>query len=366
MLPYLTNEFGNPSSQDHLYGQKAHSAVQEARESISDLIGSRTEEVIFTSGATESDNLALKGVAKEREDEGSHIITTQVEHKAILRAANDLEEAGFEVTYLPVDKEGKMDTGDLKEALRDDTILVSIMAANNEVGTIYPLEEIGTLLDDHQAYFHVDGAQAVGHIPMDVDAMGIDLLSFSAHKMYGPKGIGGLYLRRRNPKVQLDPLLKGGGQERGYRSGTHNVPAIAGFGEAAELAQDRVGEDSQEVKRLRDALFENLSDMETEVHLNGPSLDGPRLPHNLHVSLPPYENQAILKLIAKKMAISTGSACETESVEESHVLKAMGLPEERIHSSLRFGLGKDTTKQEVDRAVELIDGALNRLSALQL
>lgn len=364
MLPYLDQHFGNPSSTDHKYGYEAKNAVDNARDQIASLVGSRKEEIIFTSGATEADNLALVGCVRGEAPDGGHLITTQIEHKAVLKPARWLEDQDWDVSYLEPDREGRVDPADVEEAIRDDTFLVSVMAANNEVGTIQPIEEIGKITSDHDVIFHTDAAQAVGHIPVDVEEMGIDLMSFSAHKMYGPKGVGALYVRRRNPKVHLDPLLRGGGHERGMRSGTLNVPAAIGFGKAAELASGRGLGTDNEISALRDQLYEGICDIHDDVKLNGPSLEGPRLPHNLNVSLEPLENQAIIRLISDKVACSTGSACETDTVEESHVLKAAGLSEKRIHSSLRFGLGKDTTEADVNRATDAMEQAVQRLGAL--
>jgi len=275
-----------------------------------------------------------------------------------------LEDQGWDVTYLEPDREAGIDPADVEDAIRDDTFLVSVMAANNEVGTIQPVEEIGQITTEHDVIFHSDAAQAVGHIPIDVGEMGIDLMSFSAHKMYGPKGIGALYVRRRNPKVHLAPLVRGGGHERGMRSGTLNVPAAVGFGKAAEVASQRELGTENDIAALRDELYENLSEIYGKLKLNGPQLGGPRLPHNLNVSLEPIENQAIIRLISDRVACSTGSACETDTVEESHVLRALGYQEGRIHSSLRFGLGAKTQPYEVERASDALEVALGRLKAL--
>jgi cysteine desulfurase len=364
MIPYLGEKFGNPSSTDHRYGSQAKNAVDDAREEIASLVGSRTEEIIFTSGATEADNLALIGCARGEAPDGGHLVTTQIEHKAVLKPAKWLEDQGWDVTYLEPDREGWIDPADVEDAIRDDTFLVSVMAANNEVGTIQPVEKIGQITTKHDIIFHSDAAQAVGHIPVDVEGMGIDLMSFSAHKMYGPKGIGALYVRRRNPKVRLDPLLRGGGHERGMRSGTVNVPAAIGFGKAAELSCRRDLGTDNEVSALRDELYNGLNEIYEDLKLNGTPLQGPRLPHNLSVSLRPLENQALIRLISDRVACSTGSACETGSVEESHVLRALGLDEERIHSSLRFGLGWETSWLEIQKTQEALEGAIRRLTAL--
>lgn len=364
MLPHLTERFGNPSSTDHIYGSEANNAVQDARDELASLVGSRTEEIIFTSGATEADNLALIGCARGEARDGGHIITTRIEHKAVLEPAQWLEEQGWDVTYLDPDGDGRVDPADVEAAMREDTFLVSVMAANNEVGTIQPISEIGRITSENGVIFHTDAAQALGHIPMDVEEMEIDLMSFSAHKMYGPKGIGALYVRRRNPKVHLDPLLRGGGHERGMRSGTLNVPAAVGFGKAASLASRRVPGSESCMAELRDTLFDGLRDLHEGVKLNGPPLDGARLPHNLNVAFEPLENQAIIRLIADDVACSTGSACETGRVKESHVLKAIGLSNERIHSSLRFGLGRATTEEDIDTAIETMDCAIDRLAPL--
>lgn len=365
MMPYLTEKFGNPSSTDHRYGQEASNAVDEARESIADLIGSRPEEVIFTSGSTESDNLAIVGLANRSSSDENHIITTAVEHKAVLEPMHALEDRGFDVTYLPVDETAQISLKDLEDAIRDDTFLISVMAANNEVGTIYPTAEIGKIAKEHGIYFHVDAAQAVGHIPVDVEEMGIDLMSFSAHKMYGPKGIGALYVRRRDPKVKLDPMLRGGGHERGMRSGTLNVPSVVGFGKAVDVARADLEEEAERERKLRDEFYKRLAGAWDQSMLNGPPLDGPRLPHNLHMSFPPLESQAIIRLVSSDLAISSGSACETDRVKKSHVLQAMGLSDQRAYSALRVGVGRSNTEECLGNAYDAIKAALSRLQKLR-
>lgn len=363
MLPYFTQAYGNPASVDHAYGQAAAKAVEKAREQLASLISSRPEEVIFTSGATESDNLALRGVMAKA-GAGSHLITTQVEHKAVLETCEALEAQGHEVTYLGVDAQARIDLRELKAAIRDDTALISVMAANNEVGTIYPLAEIGAIAKEHGVLFHTDAAQAVGHVPIDVQEMGIDLMSMSAHKMYGPKGVGALYVRRRAPRVELVPTQTGGGHERGLRSGTHNVPAIVGMGIAAELARVRMASDAQHVAALRNRLQELLAEAYPKSVLIGPAPDEARLPHNLLLSFPPLEARALLRLLAKHVAVSAGSACQADTVEKSHVLEAMRIPDEVAFGSLRFGLGRSNTLEEVVQTASAVATAVARIRAV--
>jgi len=366
MHPYFTENFGNPASDDHLYGAKAKEGVEEARERISEVINCRKEEIVFTSGATESDNLAIKGVAEfaERKDKGSHIITGETEHEAVIEACEVLENQGFEVTYLPVDEHGLINTEELKESIRDDTLLISIMAANNEIGTIAPLKEIGEIAKENQVFFHTDAVQAMGYTPIDVEEMRIDLMSISAHKIYGPKGIGALYVRRRNPKVKLEPLIHGGGHERGWRSGTLNVPSIVGLGKAVELAEKEREERIEHVEELTSYMWDRFSDELDDVVLNGHPEK--RLPNNLNVSFLGVENKALVQNLQPEIAVSAGSACTTGKVEASHVLQALGGDEKRWHSAVRFGLGKDNTPEETEYATDQVINSVSRLRKLQI
>jgi len=364
MKPYFTENYGNPASEDHIYGANAKKAVNEARERISEAVSSRPEEIIFTSGATESDNLAIKGVAEyaAKNDKGNHIITSVTEHEAVLEACEALEEKGFDVTYLPVDEHGKVDLADVEDAIREDTVLISIMAANNEIGTTAPLKEIGEIAKDNEVFFHTDAVQAVGYLPLDVEEMGIDLMSISGHKIYGPKGIGALYVRRRNPKVKLEPLLHGGGHERGWRSGTLNVPSIMGFSKAVELADKNLEERTSHVQELSSYMWERLDDELDDVVLNGHPEN--RIPNNLNISFTGVENKALVKNLQPDIAVSAGSACITGQVEASHVLQAITDNKDRWHDAIRFGLGKDNTKEEIEYATDEVIKIVNRLRNL--
>lgn len=366
MKPYLTQNFGNPASDDHLYGAKANEAVEKARKQISEVLNCRKEEIIFTSGATESDNLAIKGVADyaERKDKGSHIITGETEHEAVIEACEVLEERGFDITYLPVDEYGLIDPEDVDAAIRDDTVLISVMAANNEIGTIAPLKEIGEVAKSNQVFFHTDAVQAMGYLPIDVEKMGIDLMSISAHKIYGPKGIGALYVRRRNPKVKLDPLIHGGGHERGWRSGTLNVPSIIGLGKAVHLADKEIQERTEHVDELTSYMWDRFEDELDNVVLNGHPEK--RIPNNLNVSFVGVENKALVQNLQPEIAVSAGSACTTGKVEASHVLQALGGDEDLWHSAIRFGLGKDNTMEEIEYATDQVIQAVSRLQKLQI
>jgi cysteine desulfurase len=366
MKPYLTQNFGNPASDDHLYGAKANEAVEKARKQISEVLNCRKEEIIFTSGATESDNLAIKGVADyaERKDKGSHIITGETEHEAVIEACEVLEERGFDITYLPVDEYGLIDPEDVDAAIRDDTVLISVMAANNEIGTIAPLKEIGEVAKSNQVFFHTDAVQAMGYLPIDVEKMGIDLMSISAHKIYGPKGIGALYVRRRNPKVKLDPLIHGGGHERGWRSGTLNVPSIIGLGKAVHLADKEIQERTEHVDELTSYMWDRFEDELDNVVLNGHPEK--RIPNNLNVSFVGVENKALVQNLQPEIAVSAGSACTTGKVEASHVLQALGGDEDLWHSAIRFGLGKDNTMEEIEYATDQVIQAVSRLEKLQI
>lgn len=359
MMPYLTSDFGNASSKSHCFGWKAECAVEKGRERVSKLLGCSAKEIVFTSGATESNNFVLRGIAEKYASRGKHIITTQIEHKCVLATAEYLERQGFEVTYLPVDGNGKVLLDALEAAIRPDTLLVSVMAANNETGTIQPLAEIGAITRARNVFFHTDAAQAVGKIPLNMNAMKIDLLSLSAHKLYGPKGVGAVYVRRKDPRVEPSPLVHGGGQENGFRSGTLNVPGIVGLGMAAEVAAQHMDKEVARLSFLRDKLHEGLKERLGEVHLNGHPTD--RLPQSLNVSFPYVESDSLVASL-KNIAVSSTSACMSAAAIPSYVLAAMGLPSERIHGSVRFGLGRFTTEEEI---VYTIDTVSQSVKALQ-
>lgn len=346
MLPYFTEVFGNAAS-DHTYGLEAKRAVDKAREQIAAIINARPDEIIFTSGATESDNIALFGVAEKYADKGNHIITCVTEHKAILDCCKRLEKVGKHVTYLPVDHYGLVDPDDVRKAITPQTILISIMTANNEVGTIAPVQEIGAIAREHNILFHTDAAQAVGYIPMDVQTMHIDIMSLSAHKIYGPKGVGALYRRRSNPRVLLEPRIYGGGHERGIRSGTSNVPGIVGFGEAVHIAWQEMDPAAQKYRAWTQQMYQQLQEKIAGVQLNGHPTQ--RLPHNLNMSIQGIDTKA-LAMNLKDIAISTGSACTSASVEPSHVILALGFGEERAHSAIRVGVGRFNDNLEIDYA----------------
>lgn len=360
MLPCFTEHYGNPSSTDHAHGAKAKRLVDDARAQVARLLNAPDpDDVLFTSGATESDNLALRGVLRP----GDHLVTTAVEHKAILATCKDLEAHGVEVTYVGVDGQGLLDVADVEAAIRPNTRLISVMAANNEVGAIYPLREIGEIAARHEVLFHTDAAQAAGHIPMDVEAMGIDLLSMSGHKMYGPKGIGALYVRQANRKVRLSPVLTGGGQERGIRSGTHNVPGIVGLGTACEVAQRIMADEAVRVSGLRDELWRRIQEIHPEALVIGPPLDGARLPHNLMVSMKPFKARALLRQLSDNVSVSAGSACQTDRTEASHVLTAMGL-DSQAPFALRFGLGRGNTSDDNQGVAAAMEATIRPLRAL--
>ncbi len=350
MLPTLGRMFGNAASSHHAFGWEAEALVEQARELLAGLIGATPSEIIFTSGATESDNLAIKGVAHAYRRKGRHLITSQIEHHAVLHSFQALEREGFEVTYLPVDRSGRVDPEDLRRAIRNETILVSVMAANNEIGVIQPLAEIGAICAENGIFFHTDAVQALAHVKIDVNTSAVDLLSVSAHKMYGPKGVGALYIRRRNPRVRLEPLLSGGGHERGLRPGTLNVTGIVGLGKAAELVVAARDEESRRIARLRDRLQQRLLDQLDGVRVNGG--EDHRLPNNLHVTFQGVKAEWMLKAM-RNVAVSSGAACASASNEPSHVLRALGATPEDAESSLRFGLHRFTTEQEVDFAADL-------------
>lgn len=349
MLPYFTEIYGNPASVTHAYGWAAESAVKKAREQLAQAIGADPSEIIFTSGATEANNLAIKGVAEAYLGQGRHLITVQTEHRAVLDPCTYLEGLGFEVTRLPVQPDGRLDLDRLATALRSDTVLVSVMAANNEIGVLQPLEAIGTLCHDRQVLFHTDAAQGIGKIPLDVQRQNIDLLSLTAHKIYGPKGIGALYIRRRDPRVQLATQLHGGGQERGWRSGTLPVPQIVGFGAAIDLAMADMNRENDRLKDLRDRLWLRLQTIDG-IYLNGHP--DQRLSGNLNVSIDGVNGQALLLALQPDIAVSSGSACTMAKVEPSHVLQALGRSREQVLASLRFGLGRFTTQEQIEYAAE--------------
>src|SRR5450432_205196 len=356
MLPFFVEKFGNSASRNHSFGWAAEEGVETARERIAKLIGATTKEIVFTSGATESDNLAIKGVAEMYREKGNHIITAVTEHKAVLDTCKRLEKYGYRVTYMPVQKDGLVDLDDLKRAMDDKTILVSLMFANNEIGVIQPVAEIGKLCHEKGVIFHTDAVQAVGKIPVDVQAMSIDVLSLTAHKIYGPKGVGALYVRRRNPRVQISAQIDGGGHERGMRSGTLNVPGIVGLGKACEIAQKEMAQEAERLRGLRDRLRAGLEAKLDEVFING-SWEH-RLPNNLNMSFAYVEGESLLMGI-NDIAVSSGSACTSATLEPSYVLKALGLGDEIAHSSIRFGLGRFNTKAEVDYVADkLIDVVL--------
>jgi cysteine desulfurase len=348
MMPYFTHQFGNPHSRSHSYGWEAEEGVEKARGQVAKLIGADEKEVIFTSGATESNNLAIRGVAEFYKDRKNHIVTTVTEHKCVLDTCRHLEQQGFEVTYLPVQKNGLIDLEALRAAVTDKTVVVSVMAVNNEIGVIQPLAEIGKICREKKAFFHTDAAQAVGKIPLDVEAMNIDLMSISGHKIYGPKGIGALYVRRK-PRVRLVPLIVGGGQERGFRSGTLPTPLCVGLGEAAEIAMNEMEGEAKRLAKLQARMLKGLQDRLPEIFING-DLEH-RIPGNLNISFAYVEGESLMMGI-KNLAVSSGSACTSASLEPSYVLRALGVEEELAHTSLRIGLGRFTTEHEVDTAVE--------------
>jgi cysteine desulfurase len=361
MRPYLLEHFGNAASRNHAFGWAAEGAVETARLQVARLIGCKPIETVFTSGATESDNLALKGVAYAYRDKGTHLITSQIEHHAVLDSCKRLEKEGFRVTYVPVDRQGLVDPAVVAKAITPKTILVSIMLANNEVGTIQPLHEIGRICKERGVLFHSDAVQGVGKIPVDVDAMGVDLLSLTAHKLYGPKGVGALYVRMGNPRVRLVPQMDGGGHEKGRRSGTLNVPGIVGLGKACELAGRVMAEEASTLTALRERLRGELFLRLDHIHLNGHLTK--RLPGNLNVSFDFVDGEAFLMSL-KDIAVSSGSACTSVSTQGSHVLRAMGLGDELAHASVRFGLGRGNTEEEVDYVCGRIVEEVTRLRAM--
>ena len=359
MLPYFTEAFGNPSS-IHSYGQEAKGAVEEARVKVASFIGARGEEIVFTSGGTEADNFAIKGVAFANESRGNHIITSSVEHHAVIETCKFLEKRGFRVTYLPVDEYGLVDPGDVRKAITDKTILISVMHANNEMGTIEPIAEIDKIAKEAGVYFHTDAVQAVGHIPVDVNELMVDLLSMSAHKLYGPKGVGALYIRKG---TKLIPFMHGGEQERRRRASTENVPGIVGFGKAAELAQQEMSEEAERLTCLRGQLVKGLLRRIDHTRLNGHPIM--RLPNNVNVSVDYVEGESmLLNLDLEGICASTGSACSSSSLEPSHILLAMGLSHEQAHGSLRFSLGRWTTEEDVERVLDVLPSIITKLRAM--
>jgi cysteine desulfurase len=361
MRPFFVETFGNAASRTHSFGWAAEAAVEAARAQIALLIGCKPVELTFTSGATEADNLALKGVAYSYRERGTHLITSQIEHHAVLDSCKRLEKEGFQVTYLPVDRTGLVDPDDVAKALTPKTILVSIMLANNEMGTIQPVRDIGRLCKERGVLLHSDAVQGIGKIPVNVDALGVDLMSLTAHKLYGPKGVGALYVRMGKPRVKLVPQMDGGGHEKGRRSGTLNVPGIVGFGKACELAGERMAEEDARLTALRERLWTGITARLAHVHLNGhPTL---RLPGNLNVSFGFVDGESLLMSL-KEVAVSSGSACTSASMEPSYILKAMGVSQDLAHSSLRFGLGRGNTQEEVDYVVERVVEQVTRLRAM--
>jgi cysteine desulfurase len=358
MLPFFTEHFGNASSRNHPFGWKAGKAVEQAREQIGSLIGARFRDVVFTSGATESNNLAIKGIAARAPGDRRHIVTIATEHRAVLDPCRAVERDGFRVTYLDVDGDGRIDLDRLRCAVRADTLLVSAMSANNEIGVLHPLAEIATIAHAQGALFHCDAAQSAGLMPLKCKELGLDLVSISAHKMYGPKGIGALYIAKRDPAIDLEALIDGGGHERGFRSGTLNVPAIVGFGKAADLCRAEAEADAARLRALRDRLWSALSAVDG-IYLNGPL--EPRLPNNLNVRVDDVHGESLLKAIASDVAVSSGAACATASADPSHVLRAMGLSDEHARASIRFGLGRFTTEQEIDAAAAIVTAAVKQM-----
>jgi cysteine desulfurase len=361
MLPYFSEQYGNAASRTHVFGGKAEEAVETARRQLAALIGANPREIVFTSGATESNNLALKGAAAMLRRQGDHIITVQTEHKAVLDPCKRLQPEGFRVTFLPVDRFGRVAPEQVAEAITAGTVLVSVMAANNEIGTLQPIAEIGRLCKERGVLFHTDAAQAAGKLPLDVEEMAIDLLSLSAHKMYGPKGAGALFVRRRNPHVRLEPLLDGGGHERGMRSGTLPVPLLVGFGTACVLCQSEMSAEAQRLTALRERLRQGIQERVDGTHLNGHPTE--RLPGNLNLSFAGVRGEALLMAL-RDVAVSSGSACTSADPEPSYVLRAVGLSEELAHSSLRFGLGRFTTAEEIEFVIDEVVRQVERLRAL--
>jgi len=375
MLPYFSQTFGNAASRNHVFGWEAEAAVDEARHQVAAAMNAADKEIVFTSGATESDDLAILGAARMYRQKGNHIVTCQTEHRAVLDTCEALQKEGFEVTYLPVDRFGRIFPAELRAALTERTILVSLMLANNEVGTIQPIAELASVCREKGVLFHTDAVQGFGKIPFDVEAMRVDMASVTAHKIYGPKGVGALYVRSKNPRVRLAPIILGGGHERGLRSGTLNVPGIVGFGKAAEIAVEEMEIEARQLRLLRKRLYEGIVGRVEDVALNGAPLpeiaeDGSlapggeeRLPGNLNLSFAGVEGEALLMGL-KDVAVSSGSACTSASLRPSHVLKALGVPDDLAHASIRFGLGRGNTSEEVDFTIEAVERTVKRLRAM--
>ncbi len=358
MLPYFVEKFGNAASRNHQFGWEAEEAVENARKRIARLINCDAKEIVFTSGATESDNLALKGLVEMYKEKGDHVITCSTEHRAVLDTCKALEKRGIKVTYLPVAKDGLVNPDEVRKAITDKTILISIMLANNEIGTIHPIVEIGKIAKEKGILFHCDATQGVGKIPVDVETLKVDLMSFTAHKIYGPKGVGALYVRKKGPRVRLVPQIDGGGHERGMRSGTLPVPLVVGFGKACELCQQEMPTESKRIAALRDRLQAQIMGSLDECYLNGHPTQ--RLPHNLNISFAYVEGEALLMGV-KEIALSSGSACTSATLEPSYVLRALGVGSDLAHSSIRFGLGRFTTEEEVDYTAKRMVEAVKRL-----
>jgi cysteine desulfurase len=358
MIPYFTNAFGNAASRNHSFGWQAEEAVDYAREQVAKLIGADPKEIIFTSGATEGDNLAIKGIFEMYASKGNHIITCNIEHKAVLDTCKHIEKEGGEVTYLKVKDNGLIDLAELEAAIKPTTILIAIMYANNEIGTIMPMKEISAIAKKHGVLVFSDAVQAVGKIPVDVNKDGIDLMAFTAHKMYGPKGVGALYVRRKNPRVKVTAQIDGGGHERGMRSGTLNVPGIVGFGKACEICINEMTEETARITKLRDKLQTELLKVD-ESYLNGDKEH--KLPHVTNISFKYVEGEGLMMGFNKNIAVSSGSACTSASLEPSYVLKALGLGDDLAHSSLRFGLGRFTTEEQIDYTIEQVTNTVNKL-----
>jgi cysteine desulfurase len=376
MMPYFSRAFGNAASRSHVFGWEAEAAVDEARRQVAEGMHASPKEIVFTSGATESDNLAVLGAARAYRSKGNHVVTGSTEHHAVLDSCHELEREGFEVTYLAPDRTGRIEAKQVAAAIRDDTVLVTLMLANNEIGTIHPLAEIGAVCRERGVLFHTDSVQGFGKIPFDVESMRVDLASVTAHKMYGPKGVGALYVRARKPRVRLQPLFHGGGHERGMRSGTLNVPGIVGFGKAVEISLAERDEEARRLRLLRQRLFEGIVAELSGVSVNGPPLPGlaadgslpaaedeRRLPGNLNLSFEGVEGEALLMGL-KDVAVSSGSACTSASLRPSHVLKAIGVPDDLAHASIRFGLGRPNTAEEVDFTIGAVAAAVRRLRDL--
>ena len=361
MEPWFTEKFGNASSRNHTYGWEAEEAVEIARESVAATIGALPKEIIFTSGATEANNIALQGAAKSYQDQGRHIITVKTEHKAVMDVCQHLSKDDFDITYLPVDKGGILDLNKFEDAIRDDTILASVMHVNNEIGVIQPIKELGAICKNKGIIFHVDAAQSMGKLSINVDDMGIDLLSISAHKLYGPKGVGSLFVRRKNPRVQLQPIMFGGGHERGIRSGTLPVPNIVGLGKACDIAADVMIEENLRISQLRDTLLRGIRAENPNASINGCMEH--RVAGNLNMSFPGANNEAIIAAVPD-IAISSGSACTTSTMEPSHVLLALGMSKNEVYSSLRFGIGRFNTKEEIQIAVKSINNCMKKLGKM--